>query len=94
VRAPAAGDLQLAKPSRQVAAVRRFKLASTLAEQVEVEGNPAEVVVVEGRQPGADLVGEQQRAPSHTPNGIYLSWYGSTGGSCRACHLTFSADRD
>jgi hypothetical protein len=40
-----------------------------------VEGDPAEVVVAEGRQPGADLGGEQQRTPSHTGNGIYLGWY-------------------
>ena len=72
---PAAGDLQPAKPSAQAAAVR-CKLALALAEQVEVEGDPAEVVVIKGRQPCADLGGEHQRTPSHTGNGIYLFWYG------------------
>jgi hypothetical protein len=88
VHAPAAGDLQPAKPSGQAAAVRRFKLALALAEQVEVEGDPAEVVVAEGRQPGADLGGEQQRTPSHTGNGIYLGWYRkgpSFGGRALGC---------
>jgi len=75
VHPPAAGDLQPAKPSAQAAAVR-CKLALALAEQVEVEGDPAEVVVIKGRQPCADLGGEHQRTPSHTGNGIYLFWYG------------------
>ena len=75
MHAPAAGDLQPVQPSGQAPAVRRLKLAPALAEQVEVEGDPAEVVVAQGRQPGADLGGEQQRAPSHTTNDIYLAWY-------------------
>jgi hypothetical protein len=45
VHSPVTGDLQLAKPSGQAAAVRRCKLALPLVEQVEVEGDPAEVVV-------------------------------------------------
>ena len=76
MHALAAGDLQPAKPTAQAAAVWGCKLASALAEQVEVEGDPAEVVVAEGGQPGADLGGEPQRAPSHTSNGIYLGRYG------------------
>jgi hypothetical protein len=76
VHAPAAGDLQPEKPSAQAAAVWCCKLALALMEQVEVEGDPAEVVVTEGRQPCADLGGEHQRTPSHTGNGIYRFWYG------------------
>ena len=76
MHAPAAGDLQPAKPAAQAAAVWGCQLALTLAEQVEVEGDPAEVVVAEGGQPGADLGGEPQRAPSQTSNDIYLGWYG------------------
>jgi hypothetical protein len=64
VHAPAARDLQPAKPSGQAAAVRCCKLALALMEQVEVEGDPAEVVVAEGRQPGADLgVSTSERRP-------------------------------
>jgi hypothetical protein len=58
VHAPVAGDLQPVQPSVQAPVVRRLKLAPALAEQVEVEGDPAEVVVVQGRQPGADLGGD------------------------------------
>ena len=72
---PAAGDLLPAKPSAQAAAVRCCKLALALVEQVEVEGDPAEVVVTKGRQPCADLGGEHQRTPSHTNYGIYRFWY-------------------